>query len=203
VRKGDIHIEFPIGHVVYETEQFGNAFLIKDSDAPSDYLLKLAESQSEYWEPLAAILLRSEKESEKEAVVPEPPANHDKKPKKVLKPSERLLKDPEVVKSMVMALEAVEDMLKEKITWTGPKALGIDYATPVESPHGPTKVTEPYDLPDHDPAARQSEPKACWCGAEKGGECKQGMGHKMEDCPEAHPPKKKKKSKHLKISQDS
>jgi hypothetical protein len=103
----------------------------------------------------------------------------------------RLLKDPEVVKTVVVALEAVEGMLKEKVTWTGPKALGIDYATPVESPRGPTKVTEPYDLPDHDPAARQSEPKACWCGAEKGEECKQGMGHKMENCPNAHPPRRR------------
>jgi len=199
VNKGSVHIEFPVGHVVYDTEEVGNAFMLKSVDAPNDYVLKLVESQVEYWEPLAAVLLRSEKE----AVVPEPPANHDKKPKKVLPKKDQLLKDPEVVKGMVFALEVIEGLLKEKITWTGPKALGIDYATPVESPHGPTKVTEPYDLPDHDPAARQADPKACWCGAERGEDCKQGIGHKMEDCPKAHPPKKKKKASHLKVSQDS
>ena len=199
VKKGSIHIELPVGHVVYDTEPEGNAFILKGVDAPNDYVLKLVESQIEYWEPLAAVLLRSEKE----AVVPEPPANHDKKPKKVLPKKDQLLKDPEVVKGMVFALEVIEGLLKEKITWTGPKALGIDYATPVESPHGPTKITEPYDMPDHDPAARQAEPKACWCGAEKGEKCKQGRAHQMEDCPKAHPPKKKKEMKHLKVSQNS
>jgi len=202
IKKGSIHIEVPSGHVVYDTEPYGNAFALKAVDTPDDYTLRIVESQMDYWSPLAAVLLRSERESEKEDIEPEPPANHDKKPKKVIPKKDRLLKDPEVVKTVVVALEAVEGMLKEKVTMTGPKALGIDYATPVESPRGPTKVTEPYDLPDHDPAARQSEPKACWCGAEKGDECKQGMGHKMEDCPDAHPAKKKKKADHLTVSQD-
>ena len=204
IKKGKIHIEVPTGHVVYETESHGNAFILKDVDSPDDYTLRVVESQREYWSPIAAVLLRSEKESKgKERIEEEPPANHDKKPKKVLPKRDELLKDPEVVKTMVLALETVENMLKEKVTMTGPKALGIDYATPVESPRGPTKVTEPYDLPDHDPAARQKEPKACWCGAEEGEECAQGMGHNMENCPQAHPPKKEKKVKHLKISQDS
>ena len=199
VKKGNIHIEVPTGHVVYETESYGNAFLLKGVDYPDDYTLRVVESQREYWSPLAAVLLRSEKE----AVVPEPPANHDKKPKKVLPKRDQLLKDPEVVKTVVIALETVETMLKEKITWTGPKALGMNYGTGVESPHGPTKVTEPYDLPDHDPAARQKEPKACWCGAEKGEDCKQGLGQMMEDCPKAHAPKKERKPHHLEVSQIS
>ena len=204
IKKGMVHIEVPTGHVVYETEPYGNAFILKDVDSPDDYTLRVVESQRDYWSPIAAVLLRSEKESKgKERIEEEHPANHDKKPKKVLPKRDELLKDPEVVKTVMVALNMVEDMMKEKITWTGPKALGIDYGTPVESPHGPTKVTEPYDLPDHDPAARQKEPKACWCGAEEGDECAQGMGHNMENCPQAHPPKKEKEIEHIKISQDS
>ena len=206
VKKGSIHIDSSVGHVVYDTEPEGNAFILKDADAPNDYVLRLVESQVEYWEPLAAVLLRAEAETKKEKkanVVPEPPANHDKKPKKVLKPSERLLKDPKLTKQLTTALETLDAVLKEKITWTGPKGMGIDYATPVESPSGPTKLTEPHHLPDHDPGHRQKKGGDCWCGAKKGQLCAQGMGHKMEQCPEAHPPKKEKKSRHLRVSRDS
>ena len=206
VKKGSIHIDSSVGHVVYDTEPEGHAFILKDADAPNDYVLRLVESQVEYWEPLAAVLLRAEAETKKEKkanVVPEPPANHDKKPKKVLKPSERLLKDPKLTKQLTTALETLDAVLKEKITWTGPKGMGIDYATPVESPSGPTKLTEPHHLPDHDPGHRQKKGGDCWCGAKKGQLCAQGMGHKMEQCPEAHPPKKEKKSRHLRVSRDS
>ena len=203
IKKGSIHIEVPSGHVVYDTKPYGNAFMLKQVDAPDDYTLRVVESQIDYWSPLAAVLLRSEREGEKEDIEPEPPANHDKKPKKVIPKRDRLLKDPEVLKTVVVALEAVENMLKEKITWTGPKGLGIDYATPVESPRGPTEVTEPHNLPDHDSGHRQSKKGDCWCGAKKGDECMQGMGHNMEDCPRAHPPKEEELPDHLEVSHNS
>lgn len=202
VKKGSIHIEFPLGQVVYDTESIGHSFLIKSVDAPSDYMFSLAESQREYWEPLAAILLRAEEESKKSKkanVVPEPPANHDKKPKKVLKPAERILKDPKITKELITALGVLEDILKEKITWTGPKALGIDYATPVESPSGPTELSEAKNLPDHDPAHRQEKGGDCWCGAMRGQDCEQGLAHKMEDCPKFSPSSKEEDKKHIKI----
>jgi len=209
VKKGNVLISFPLGDVVYETESIGHGFIIKSVDAPSDYLGRIAESQRDYWAPLAAVLLRSESEKmkekdEKEAVVPEPPANHDKKPKKVLKPSERLLKDPELAKSIVVSLHKVEELLKEKITWTGPKGLGIDHGSPIESPSGPTENTEGYNLPDHDPGHRQEKHGACWCGAEKGQTCEQGRAHKMEDCPISHPPRDESKDpKHIRFSHSS
>lgn len=202
VNKGSVHLDFPIGHVVYDTESYGHAFLIKGVDSPNEYLFSLAESQREYWEPLAAVLLRSEvesKKSKKANVVPEPPANHDKKPKKVLKPEERILKDPKLTKGLVTALEVLDDILKEKITWTGPKGLGIDFGTPVESPSGPTELTEPKNLPDHDPGHRQEKGGDCWCGAKRGQECEQGLAHTMENCPKAHPPRKEEDKKHIKI----
>ena len=202
VSKGSVHLEFPIGHVVYDTEPHGHSFIVKSVDAPSPYMATLAESQREYWEPLAAVFLRAEveaKKAKKANVVPEPPANHDKKPKKVLKPSERLLKDPKLVKQLMTVLEAAENLLKEKVTFTGPKGLGIDFATPVESPSGPTSNTEPYNLPDHDPAHRQEKGGDCWCGAKEGQMCEQGTGVKIDLCPRFSPPEKEKEKKHIKI----
>jgi len=201
VSKSSIYLSLPTGQVIYDVDEYGNGYILKDVDYPDDYTLRVAESQRDYWSPLATVLLRSEKE--KEAVVPEPPANHDKDPKKVIPKKDRILKDPKIVKTMVTALEMIESMLKEKITWTGPKGLGMDYATPVESPSGPTQLTEPHHLPDHDPAHRQKKEGDCWCGAKKGEECQQGMGHKMEECSKAHPPKKEESADHLKISRYS
>jgi len=208
INKGVIHLEFPETHVSFETERIGHSFLLKQADFGSDYDLKLAESQREYWSPLAAVLLRSEAEAEKMEeerkskkahVVPEPPANHTKKPKKVLKPAENIMKDPEITKQVVSALELLDEMLKEKVTFTGPKGLGIDFASPIESPSGPTTLTEPKNLPDHDPGHRESKGGACWCGAKRGQECEQGLATKMEDCPKFSPPHKEKDDNHIKI----
>ena len=208
INKGVIHLEFPETHVSFETERIGHSFLLKQADFGSDYDLKLAESQREYWSPLAAVLLRSEAEAEKMEeerkskkahVVPEPPANHTKKPKKVLKPAENIMKDPEITKQVVSALELLDEMLKEKVTFTGPKGLGIDFASPIESPSGPTTLTEPKNLPDHDPGHRESKGGACWCGAKRGQECEQGLATKMEDCPKFSPPHKEKDDNHVKI----
>ena len=205
VQKGSIYLSFPTGQVIYETQPAGKAYLLKEVDAPDDYTLRLAQSQEEYWGPVATVLLRAEKE----AVVPEPPANHSKKPKKVIPEKVRIPKDPDEVsddlsKSYQIAIEELNKILKEKITWTGPKALGIDYATPVNSPSGPTENTEGYNLQDHDPGHRQEKGGDCWCGAMKGQTCEQGSGQKMEHCPDAKPPKDEEgEPKHLQISHHS
>ena len=43
------------------------------------------------------------------------------------------------------------------MTWTGPKGLGIDMATPDESPRGPTKLRDEATLPDFDGEKKDSE----------------------------------------------
>ena len=93
----------------------------------------------------------------------------------------------------------IDEMLKEKVTFTGPKGLGIDFASPIESPSGPTTLTEPKNLPDHDPGHRESKGGECWCGAKRGQECEQGLATKMEDCPKFSPPDKEKDDNHIKI----
>ena len=205
VKKGSIYLTFPTGQVIYSTETQGNAFILKDADAPDDYTLEIAESQQDYWGPVATLLLRAEKED----IDPEPQANHSKPPKKVIPEKNRIPKDPDEVqedisKSMQLAYDLLDRVIKEKITWTGPKALGIDYATPVNSPSGPTENTEGYNLPDHDPGHRQEKGGDCWCGAKKGQMCEQGMGHKMEHCPDAKPPKNEEdEPQHVQISHNS
>ena len=62
-----------------------------------------------------------------------------------------------MVKALEVALRALDVISKERSTWTGPKGLGIDMATPVESPRGPTNLRDPATLPDYDAAPRPGE----------------------------------------------
>tara|TARA_R100001510_G_C7535914_1_gene125415 strand:- start:254 stop:670 length:417 start_codon:yes stop_codon:yes gene_type:complete len=72
------------------------------------------------------------------------------------KESNILLK-PSMVKALEIALRALDVIAKEKMTWTGPKGLGIDMATPVESPRGPTNLRDESTLPDYDMRPRPGE----------------------------------------------
>ena len=64
---------------------------------------------------------------------------------------EDLLIKPEKKKKALELIERALDIIsKEKMTWTGPKGLGIDVGTPQESPRGPTKLTDEKTLPDFD-----------------------------------------------------
>ena len=47
-------------------------------------------------------------------------------------------------------------MLKEKTTFTGPKGLGIDYATPGNFNTGGTELVDQSALPDYDPNVRRT-----------------------------------------------
>lgn len=208
IQKSGVLVSLPVGDVIYKAEQNGLAWNLTEPDAPHSYAERLADSVRPYWSPLAAILLRAEQErcaaeeKEKEYVLVDPEPEKRKKPKKV--DEDQFFKDPEVTKTVVSALEMIEHLVKEKITWTGPRGLGFDYATPVESPHGPTELSGGQNLPDFAPADRQEDSKECWCGANEGDMCRQGMGHKMENCSKAHPPKEdKEEAQHLKIPLES
>ena len=62
---------------------------------------------------------------------------------------DRLLK-PTTKKALEIITRALDQLAKEKLTWTGPRGLGIDVGTPIESPSGPTRLTEESNLPDYD-----------------------------------------------------
>tara|TARA_R110000803_G_scaffold116030_1_gene184642 strand:- start:511 stop:1182 length:672 start_codon:yes stop_codon:yes gene_type:complete len=126
----------------------------------SNYSLTLAESLHPYWHPLAPLMLeghlvksnvmdeeeiptREQQEDESAGILEE-------------KDDNRLLK-PSTKKALEVISRALDLLAKEKLTWTGPRGLGIDMATPVESPSGPTKLTEESNLPDYDGKKRPEE----------------------------------------------
>lgn len=60
---------------------------------------------------------------------------------------------------MEVIVRTLDKLVKERMTWTGPKGLGIDLGTPVESPAGPTRLTDEENLPDYHPRVDDIEPK--------------------------------------------
>jgi len=125
----------------------------------TNYSLVLAESLQPYWQSVAPLMLeghlvkmdekpadRKEQEEESAGILDEDD-------------EDRLLK-PTTKKALMIISRALDQLAKEKLTWTGPKGLGIDMATPIESPHGPTQLTEESNLPDYDgDKPPKSEPK--------------------------------------------
>jgi len=134
--------------VIYKADEVDGMWMVHDPDAPHTYAQNLADSQRPYWATSAAILLRSEKETKEKHVEVEPVANHKKKPKKV--DEDQFFKN-----GLITALELIEHMLKEKTTFTGPKGLGIDYATPGNFNTGGTELIDQSALPDYDPVVRR------------------------------------------------
>jgi hypothetical protein len=172
--------------VIYKAEERATGWEISSPEAlhegmrGGDYALRLANSQQPYWGPVAAILLKvkynprreadgkdyrereekdkdeeeDEDDKEKAYVHDEPVANHKKKPKKV--DEDQFFKKPETLKAITRALSTIDSMVKEKITWTGPKGAGFDYASgDILSPRGPTKLTNPSTQPDFNPEDRE------------------------------------------------
>lgn len=60
---------------------------------------------------------------------------------------------------MEVIVRTLDKLAKERMTWTGPKGLGIDLGTPVESPAGPTQLTDEQNLPDYHQRVDDIEPK--------------------------------------------
>ena len=66
--------------------------------------------------------------------------------------------EEEVIKRGLDLIErGLEHLTKEKITSTGVQGLGMDYATPDESPRGPTQNIRDNTMPDFDPQARADD----------------------------------------------
>ena len=120
----------------------------------SNYSLVLAESLQPYWQAVAPLMLqgylvkmdeeganRKEQEEEAAGILDEDD-------------EDRLLK-PTTKKALEIITRALDQLAKEKLTWTGPRGLGIDVGTPIESPSGPTRLTEESNLPDYDGDKKQ------------------------------------------------
>ena len=170
-----VRITMPQGDVVYKTTQSGSLWTMHSPLAPNHYLIRLAESQRPYWAPVAGAMLKADVDiAEKEEV-------HDDgfevgeakpfvKPKKV--EGTNWWAKNEKQKVLVKGLKLVEQMLKSGVgsvgtTTTGTMGLGIGYATPIESPTGPTNLHDAKTMPDYDNKKRPGEDYSIEPGTEE------------------------------------
>jgi len=126
----------------------------------SNYPITLAESLHPFWHSVAPLMLEGHliKSTMMDEEKTPSRERQDRQSAGVLDEDDenRLLK-PSTKKALEVISRALDQLAKEKLTWTGPKGLGIDMATPIESPSGPTKLTEESNLPDYDGKKRPEE----------------------------------------------
>ena len=156
-----------IDTVEYSVNDFNGAWYLNEPVCvmgdlkKSNYSFQLSESLRPFWGPIATLMLNGhvekmmyseneDEEDEAERIEEESAGVLDQKEKNIL------LK-PSMVKALEIALRALDLIAKEKMSWSGPKGLGIDMATPVESPRGPTNLRDESTLPDYDMRPRPGE----------------------------------------------
>ena len=126
----------------------------------SNYPIVLAESLRPYWGPVSPLLIEGHlmKFEDVEDAEPISRERQERQSAKILEEDDknRLLK-PNTKKGLEIIERALDILTKEKMTWTGPKGLGIDMATPDMSPRGPTSLRDESNLPDWDGRPRPGE----------------------------------------------
>ena len=145
--------------VTYQVEQLNDSWYIHSPKASmgvlskSRYAINLAESLLPYWGAVAPLMIKGDL-----VKLEEEPEEEPEESAGILEEDdeERLLK-PNTKKAFEIIIRALDAISKEKLTWTGPRGLGIDMATPDESPSGPTRLTEEKNLPDDDMVDRNGE----------------------------------------------
>tara|TARA_R100000951_G_scaffold1122_1_gene2972 strand:- start:506 stop:5914 length:5409 start_codon:yes stop_codon:yes gene_type:complete len=133
----------------------------------SDYTLTLTKSLEKYWRPAFYEMVKEEKDeddteddeviSDRRAEVMEQESAGILKPKK----DPNLLLKPNMLKNIIEIIERSMDALeKGHFPMSGGKGLGIDVGSDIESPRGPTKLTNEASLPDWDMKERpQQDPE--------------------------------------------
>jgi len=160
--KSGIRINMPQGDVVYKCTQSGHQWMVHSPLAKSNYLIRLAESQRQYWSPVAGAMLKAGVEiAEKEEV-------HESKGdgKPLIQPDKEENTDwwkrKEKQKVLVKGLVLLDKFMKSTagsvgVSNAGAKGLAIDYATPLESPTGATNLHDEKTMPDFDNRKRPGE----------------------------------------------
>ena len=164
--KSGIRVVMPQGDVVYKATESQGHWSVHSPLSSNNYLVRLSESQRAYWSPIAGALLKAnldiaEPDNEDKAEVHE--SQGDGKPlipPKKIKDTE--WKDKEKQMVMVKGLHLIEKLLKSGVgavgqSSTGTMGLGIGYATPIESPMGPTNLHDEKTMPDYDNKKRPGE----------------------------------------------
>ena len=120
----------------------------------SDYPVVLAESLLPYWSSVAPLMMKGILTKATELDMPKKPTDEqmDEGSAGIIEEDDenRLLKPNQTKKALEIIVRTLDKISKEKMTWTGPKGLGIDLATPQESPRGPTQLRNESTLPDFD-----------------------------------------------------
>lgn len=147
--------------VVYDMEKIGDVWCVHSPKSTmgdltkTDYPVVLAESLMPFWSSVAPLMVKGliKKEIESD-VMPKLPSKKRTETQSagVLEENDenRLLKPNQTKKALEIISRVLDRIAKERMTWTGPKGLGIDVGTPQESPRGPTQLRNESTLPDFD-----------------------------------------------------
>jgi len=155
--EGGINLLFnDMDSVTYQVEKFNHAWYVHSPKSTlgdlykSDYPVQLAESIASYWSPFVPLMMENIL-VKMEGKVPNLEQQEEESAGLLEEDDEERLLKPRTKKALDVIARTLDVLAKERMTWTGPKGLGIDLATPIESPQGPTKVTDEQNLPDYDP----------------------------------------------------
>tara|TARA_R100000781_G_scaffold32229_1_gene23525 strand:+ start:6230 stop:11680 length:5451 start_codon:yes stop_codon:yes gene_type:complete len=157
-----VRITMPQGDVIYKTTQTGSIWTVHSPLAPNHYLIRLSESQRQYWSPVAGAMLKANLEiAEKEEVHETEGDSKPLIPPKKVEGTDFWNKQKKQ-KILVKGAMLLERMMKSGAglvgqSSTGTMGLGIDYATPIESPTGPTNLNDSKTMPDYDNKKRPGE----------------------------------------------
>mgnify|MGYP003110366736 CR=1 FL=1 len=157
ITRSDRHImiNFQQGDVIYKATNSGSSWFVHSPSSESNLLIRMAESQRPYWSPLAGVVLKGDldiQDEKEKAEVKE--SEGDAKP---LIPPKKI-EGTDYWDKVVEALKTVEKGIGTVGGgFTGAKGLGIDMATPIESPTGPTQTRDQSTLPDYDGRPRPEE----------------------------------------------
>ena len=163
-RDGDrIVIKMAAGDVSYRASAIDDEWYMFNPKAENGWLIRLAESQRPFWSPVAGVMLKADLsviDDETKAEVHE--SKGDGKPlippKKVTGTNfwdDYATDKAKIRRLLAKSLNLVSTMLKSSVgavgdASSGAQGLGMGYATPIESPSGPTELVGSKTLPDHD-----------------------------------------------------
>jgi hypothetical protein len=160
--KSGVRVVMPQGDVLYKCTQTGSMWTVHSPLADSKYLVRLAESQRQYWSPIAGAMLKANLHITEKEEVHESQGDAEPLIEPHKEEDTNWWKEKEKKKILVKGLMLIDRFLKSGAgsvggSNAGAKGLGIDYATPVESPLGPTNLHDEKTMPDFDNRKRPGE----------------------------------------------
>ena len=158
--KSGIRVVMPQGDVVYKATESLGTWTVHSPLASNNYLVRLSESQRVYWSPIAGALLKADLEVKEEVHESKGDGKPLIPPKKIQ--DAQWWRKKQKRKVLVKGLTLIDKFMKSGVgavgqSSTGTMGLGIGYATPIESPMGPTNLHDEKTMPDYDNRKRPGE----------------------------------------------